>query len=525
MITDNIIGTSTAGTSAQHFTAVNPATNETLPGEFQAATRAEVEAAVRLATEAAPAFRNSSPEARAAFLDAIADGILALGDTLVHRAMAESGLPEGRIRGERGRTMNQLKLFATLIREGHWVEATIDHALPDRQPLPKADIRKMLVALGPVVVFGASNFPLAFSTAGGDTASALAAGCPVIVKAHPAHPGTSSLIAEAIRGAAAATNMPAGVFSHLLDEGLKVGQTLVQHPDVKAVAFTGSLRGGRALYDLAAARPEPIPVFAEMGSINPVLLSPGALKSRGKVLAHQMAGSVCLGVGQFCTNPGLLLALAGEETDAFLGWMGEALANTASATMLTSGIAGNFRKLQAEARATDGVTTVIEPPSSLTGAEGMPSLATVSATEFIAHPRLREEVFGPFTLLVQCRDTAEMAAVIDSLEGQLTGSVMAEADEDAWLHGLQDILARRVGRLIYNGVPTGVEVCHSMHHGGPYPATTDSRFTSVGTSAIQRFARPVCFQNWPDSLLPPALQEANPLGILRFVDGKHRLPS
>lgn len=520
MTQGNTIGNKTSAAGARNFSATNPATGLPLEGAFTCATSAEVDAAMAAAVAAFAPYHNQAPERRAAFLEAIADEILALGDRLVARATAESGLPEGRIVGERGRTMNQLRLFAQVVREGSWVEASIDTALPDRQPVPKPDIRKMLMPTGPVVVFGASNFPLAFSTAGGDTASALAAGCPVVVKAHPSHPGTSALIADAIRTAAEKTGMPDGVFSHLFDDGYDVGQQLVQHPAATAVAFTGSLRGGLALQKLGAARPNPIPVYAEMGSVNPVVLMPDALHQRGEALATQFAGSVCLGVGQFCTNPGLLLAVDGPELDRFVDKLRTQLGAATPGAMLNAAISAAYSSGAADVGGASGVQMHVQPGTHAPN-EAIPGFAEVSAADFIRQPALHSEVFGPFTLLVRCRDEAERLAAISVLSGELTGSVISDGGQPDAEMAVMQVLGARVGRLIYNGVPTGVEVCASMHHGGPFPASTDARYTSVGTAAIKRFARPLCFQDWPTDMLPTALQDSNPHGIMRQLNGEY----
>ena len=516
----NFIGHHRSATGSQTIQAYNPATNKTLEGSFYAATLHELSQAMELAQEAFQQTKKMSAAQKAAFLRAIAEEIEALGDTLIERACAESGLPQGRIVGERGRTMNQLRTFAQLVEEGSWHDARIDTALPERQPLPKPDIRKMLVPIGPVVVFGASNFPLAFSVAGGDTASALAAGNPVIVKAHSAHLGTSELIASAIIKAAEKTQMPNGIFSLLFDARFEIGQALVQHPVTQAVGFTGSGKGGQALYQLAQQRPQPIPVFAEMGSINPVVLLPEALKNRGKEMATQYAGSITLGAGQFCTNPGLLLGIASDALTNFEYALGNAIQQAQPATMLTEGIAKAFQNGTQQALQQANVQTVAQVSQNGQNNQGKAVIAKVSAGEFLANPTLHQEVFGPYSLLVVCQNRGELAQVIQSLEGQLTATVMGENEEVADYQDLILSLQDKVGRLIFNGVPTGVEVCPAMHHGGPFPATTDSRFTSVGTDAIKRFARPVAYQNCPQELLPDALKDENPLNQWRLVDGQ-----
>ncbi|MEM6644631.1 MAG: aldehyde dehydrogenase (NADP(+)) [Bacteroidota bacterium] len=514
-----IAGTRTAS-STSTFTATNPATTNPIAPAFYEATADEVDRALTAAFEAFQLTRTLPPERTAAFLDAIADEILALGDDLIHRATAETGLPNGRFVGERGRTVNQLRLFAQVVREGSWVDARIDTAQPDRSPIPKADIRLMKVALGPVVVFGASNFPLAFSVAGGDTASALAAGCPVVVKAHPAHPGTCELVAGAITRAAERTAMPAGVFSMLHGRSHEVGLALVEHARTAAVGFTGSLRGGRALFDAANRRAVPIPVFAEMGSTNPVFVLPEALAERSNAIAQGLLQSVTLGVGQFCTNPGLVVGLSGAAFDAFAEAVATHAKGSAPGTMLHEGIRHGYEQSVAHMANT---TDVAEIARSTTDADPLRTEADAAffrtdAHTYAEHPHLHEEVFGPASLLVTCADRKAMLDLARNLDGHLTATLHGTPADLEAHRDLIDILTQNVGRLVINGFPTGVEVCPSMHHGGPYPATTDSRFTSVGTAAIQRFVRPICYQNLPDNLLPPALQNANSLGLWRLVD-------
>lgn len=516
----NIIGRKKSGNDSGVLPVFSPSLQRTLEGSFNIATTEEVEEAMELATAAAKEYSQLAPQKIAAFLRAIADEIMALGDSLVQRAMQETALPQGRIEGERGRTVNQLRLFADHVEEGSWVEARIDRPQPDRKPFPKADIRKMLRPLGPVVVFTASNFPLAFSTAGGDTASALAAGCPVIVKAHESHLGTNALVALAIQHAAEKTGMPDGVFSSLNGTGPELGQQLVKHPLTKAIAFTGSHGAGKAIFDAASQRDVPIPVFAEMGSTNPVLLFEGALQQRGATIAQQLADSVTLGVGQFCTNPGILLGVKSDALQQFIEDLGKAIEQKTPGIMLNQGICDNFVKHKRQVVDQEGVKPYKRAHQSPDSNQGQPSVARVNGTDFISNPNIKIEVFGPFTLVVECADAAEMARAIESLPGQLTGTVMGEAtDISAHIKTIES-LQSKVGRILFNGVPTGVEVCHSMHHGGPYPATTDSRFTSVGTDAIQRFGRPLCYQNCPAELLPLALQDINPLNIWRVIDGE-----
>lgn len=515
MIESNIIGFSTSGRGDTFTVGMNPATGEPLSGKFPGATVDELNQTVTKAQDAAAVYGKMSGEEKAEFLNAIAEEIENLGDALVERCCAESGLPEARILGERGRTTGQLRMFADLVAEGSWLEATIDTAQPDRAPVPKPDLRRMVVPMGPVVVFAASNFPLAFSTAGGDTASALAGGNPVIVKAHGAHPGTSALVGEAIIKAAQRTGMPDGVFSLLHGSGQIVGQGLIQHPGVKAAGFTGSEHAGRTLFDLANQRPEPIPFFAEMGSINPVLLLPSAFNSD---TAEMLAGSITMGVGQFCTNPGLIVSTASAGLDQFVKVLGEALSKLDAGVMLTERICKSYNDSVESTLSQQGIAVESRAEGGDGPNLGQPTLASVSGETFLANPALAKEVFGPFSMVVKCKDTTELEAVMTSLEGQLTGSVIGSEDELNQYHSAIETMESKVGRIIYNGVPTGVEVCPSMHHGGPYPAASDSRFTSVGTGAIKRFVRPVSFQSWPDKLLPAELQNGNPLNIWRLVD-------
>ena len=487
---------------------------------YTEATPDEIAQAIREAEAAFVRYRKQSGAAKAAFLDRIALEIMALDDALIQCCRAETGLPEGRLRGERGRTVYQLKLFADLLREGSWVDARIDPALPERQPLPRPDIRQMHIPLGPVGIFGASNFPLAFSVAGGDTVSALAAGCSVVVKAHPAHPGTSELVAGAIIKAAHETSMPSGVFSLLQGASVAVGMAIVRHPLIKAIGFTGSFRGGKAIFDAAARRPEPIPVYAEMGSVNPVFVLPGALEAQGEALAEGLAKSVTLGVGQFCTNPGVVVSIASEAAEHFLELVGRQLATIASGPMLTASIQGAYEAGIARMAATKGVEILAQGPSGAGACAGTALLLKTTATSFLEHPHLSEEVFGPSTIGVAARHKEDLVRLAENLEGHLTATVHG-APEDLEAHtDLLDILERKVGRLIVNGFPTGVEVCHAMNHGGPFPATTAPGTTSIGTAAIRRFARPLCYQGVPAAQLPDALKDENPLGIWRLVNGQ-----
>jgi 2,5-dioxopentanoate dehydrogenase len=483
------------------------------------ATISEVNSALQESQIAFLSYKNFSGKKKAGFLRAIADEIEALGQQLVSTAMSETNLAEARIVNERGRTTNHCRMFANLVEEGSWVNARIDTAIPDRAPAPKADIRKMLVPIGTVVVFGAANFPLAYSTAGGDTISALAAGCPVIVKAHPAHAQTSDLVASAIFKAIEKTGMPKGVFQHV-HGGFETGQALVKHPFTKAVGFTGSLAGGKALFDLANQRPQPIPVFAEMSSINPVILLPDTLQKEAEKTAEKLAASITLGVGQFCTNPGLIIAVEGNGLDRFIKTLSLEFQKAMPGTMLHQGIADNYSKRLAQALTQKGVQVEGQSLTAGNAAQGRPLVASVAANDFMKNPALAEEVFGPYSLIVRCKSNDELNSVINHSQGQLTCTVIGDEVELAKHASLFNVLVEKAGRLVINGVPTGVEVCPSMQHGGPYPATTDSRFTAVGTDAIKRFVRPVSFQNFPDSLLPNELKEANPLGIWRMRDNE-----
>lgn len=517
----NIIANTVSQESQTTFRAFDPARGEQLEPLFYEATEREIARAAEAAEAAFHDYRRRTSEERATFLECIADEILALGDELIARAGAETGLTADRLTGERARTMNQLRLFAAAVREGSWVEATIDRAQPDRKPLPKPDLRRMLIPLGPVAVFGASNFPFAYSVAGGDTASALAAGCPVIVKAHPAHPGTSEMVARAIVKAVAATGMPAGVFSMVHGLNYEVSIALVRHPHIKAVGFTGSLRGGRALFDAAASRPEPIPVYAEMGSVNPVFVLPGALAERGEAFAEGLKNSVTLGAGQFCTCPGLVVGLESENMRQFVNRMGELIAGVPPATMLHPGILKNYEagvEKFAHVAGVNAMRATAAPDAQKT--QGQATVFTTDAQTFLKREELSAEVFGPSTLIVNCGTREELEEIARNLHGHLTASIHATDADLAEFKSLVEILENKAGRLIFNGYPTGVEVCAAMTHGGPYPATTDARSTSVGYYAIKRFVRPVSYQNFPQAALPAELQDANPRGIWRMVDNE-----
>ncbi|SQF98706.1 aldehyde dehydrogenase (NADP(+)) [Paucimonas lemoignei] len=505
---------SAAGSVSLH--SLDATTGEALPLTFMEATRDEVDASALAAAQAYPAYRTTSALQRATFLDAIADELDALGEEFIAMVCRETALPPGRIQGERARTSGQMRLFAQLLRRGDFYGARIDRALPERQPMARPDLRQYHIGLGPVAVFGASNFPLAFSTAGGDTAAALAAGCPVVFKAHPGHMATAEWAALAIIRAAEKTAMPAGVFNMIY--GGSVGAWLVQHPAIKAVGFTGSLGGGRALCDMAAARPEPIPVFAEMSSINPMLVLPEALNTRAEKIAAELAASVVQGGGQFCTKPGLVLGIASPEFEHFLDRLGHLIQAHAPHTLLNAGGLCNF---------SDGLGRLASHPGlrhraghAQQGSQAFPQLYEAHVALLLeGDPLLQHEVFGPMLVAVTVADAAQLKKAVQSLQGQLTATLIGEPADFAAFAELVPLLEHKAGRLLINGYPTGVEVCDAMVHGGPYPATSDARGTSVGTLSINRFLRPICFQNYPDSLLPDALKDANPLGLMRLVDG------
>ncbi|MEE3851732.1 aldehyde dehydrogenase (NADP(+)) [Gordonia sp. LSe1-13] len=509
---DHVTGTGDA------IHAVNPATDERLQPAYAHGTAADVARATAAAAEAFAVYRNTSSSDRATFLTAIADNLDAAVDALVDRATAESGLPVPRITGEVGRTSGQLRLFASVLREGSWHGARIDPAQPDRTPMPRADIRQRKIALGPVAVFGASNFPLAFSVAGGDTASALAAGCPVVVKAHDAHPGTSELVGRAITAAIASTGMPAGTFSLLYGSGPDLGIALVTDPNIKAVGFTGSRSGGTALVRAAASRPEPIPVYAEMSSINPVYPLPGVLAAKAADLGKAFVGSLTMGSGQFCTNPGLVIAVDSPDLGTFVAAAADAVRETTPTPMLTPTIAASYA---------DGVQTFDGAAQAVArGAESTApnacraALFTTTADDFLASETLQQEIFGSSSLVVKCRDQQQVQEVTAKLEGQLTATIHADDTDHTAAGELLQLLELKAGRILFNGWPTGVEVGHAMVHGGPYPATSDSRTTSVGSLAIERFLRPVAYQDVPASLLPTPVADGNPEQIWRRIDGE-----
>lgn len=518
----NLINGQWVGESDTTTHAVSPTTGLPLDPAFQSATPAEIDAAFAAAVAAFEATRSLPAEPWAKLLDTIADKIMALGDGLLTVAGAESALPPARLTGERARTCGQLKLFAQLVRDGNWVDAVIDTADPARQPLPKPDVRRMLRPIGPVVVFDASNFPFAFGACGGDTASALAVGNPVIVKAHSAHPATDELFAGAVLEALRACNLPDGLFALVHGSGSKVGAALVKHPAAKAVGFTGSKAGGRALFDIAAARPEPIPVYAEMGSLNPLVVLPAAIAQKGDAIADGLSGSVTLGAGQFCTKPGLVFVIEGPQTDRFVDTLAAKLGAMANFTMLNPGIQKAFAEVVAAMKAAAGAGVKVRVSGTCAPPAGVsPVLIDVASSAFRANAALHEEAFGPATVVVRCKDANDLLAMLPLAGGNLTGSVHTTDGEDATLlRRVVETLERHVGRIVFNGYPTGVEVCHAMVHGGPYPATTAPASTSVGTLAIRRFTRPIAWQNTPDTLLPAALQKGNPGKIWRTVNGQ-----
>lgn len=516
----SILGQHRAKPSGKPTAAMNPATGAALEPDFFWATGSDVEQAAQLADRAFTEFRRWPAQRRAGLLRRIAELIEANATAIQERANLETALPLGRLQGETARTCGQLRLFASLIEDGWWLDARIDHADANRKPLPKPDVRSLLAPLGPVVVFSSSNFPLAFSVAGGDTASALAAGCPVIVKPHQGHLGTSELVGLIVQQAAGECGAPEGIFSVLFGPGREIGMALVKHPLIKAVGFTGSRAGGRALMDAAAARPEPIPVYAEMGSINPVFLLSNVLQQKAEELAAGMHGSVTLGVGQFCTNPGLAFVESGAAAAAFSKKLETLMGSTPPGTMLTADLCSAYRAGVEKFSRAAGVRRAASVDAGAGKAQAGAALFVTDAAAFLGNHSLMEEVFGPSTLVVECASREQMLAAARRLEGQLTATIHGTPEDLAANGELVELLTQKAGRLVFNGFPTGVEVCHAMTHGGPYPATSDGRSTSVGTRAIERFARPVCYQNFPDAALPDELKEANPLGIWRLVDGK-----
>ena len=519
----NIIGAEVSGESPSVFRAFNPSTGHEIEPPFHEATNAEIDTAVQKAESAFRQYRTKSGKEKATFLETVADEIVGLGDELLHRGTEETGLPETRLASERGRTVHQLRQFAELLSEGSWVDARIDTADTKRTPLPKPDVRSMQRPLGPVAVFGSSNFPLAFSVAGGDTASALAAGCSVVVKAHPAHPGTCELVGSAVLSAIRKQGMPDGTFSMVHGKSTEVGISLVRHPRVKAVGFTGSFRGGKALFDEASKRP--IPVYAEMGSTNPVFVLPRMLKERKEAIARDLSASVTLGVGQFCTNPGIVFLQRSVEEREFTEALSKNLGEVPPGVMLTPVIGENYLKDVEALKRISGVTVSTQERQDDSNNRGSAILLHADARTFLSNPALQAEVFGPSTVAVTASGKDELFQAAEALHGHLTATIHGTTEDLAEYADLIAILEQKVGRLIVNGYPTGVEVTHAMVHGGPFPATTDSRTTSVGTAAITRFTRPVCYQNFPAALLPEELKDQNSLGIWRLVNGERRKDS
>ncbi len=523
-MTDGLTGSSLIGSADVRpdggtFQAVDPATGAELDPAYGEAGPAEVDRAAALAAEAFPAYRRTTAEQRAAFLESIAVNIEALGSTLAERVTAETGLPAGRVAGETARTVGQLRLFASVVRDGGWHGVRVDTPIPDRTPLPRPDLRQRSVPVGPVAVFGASNFPLAFSVAGGDTASALAAGCPVVVKAHQAHPGTSELVGRAVRDAVAEHGLPEGTFSLLQGTTHELGTALVTDPRIQAVGFTGSRRGGLALVAAAQQRPEPIPVYAEMSSVNPVFLLPGVLAERADATASAYVTSVTGSAGQLCTQPGLVFALECEDLNTFVDAAAQKIADVVATPMLTAGMADALQSGAGAIATTPGVRTLgTGKPDDSLAYPGLPQLFVTDGDTFLASPDLAGEVFGPTSLVVRVRDTEQLRQIVDGLEGQLTASVhLTDADHDLAAELLED-LELVAGRVIVNGWPTGVEVGHAMVHGGPFPATSAPATTSVGTRAMERFLRPVVYQDVPEVLLPPELR-TDAADTPRLVDG------
>ena len=516
----SIIGFRRSDANVDVFRAINPASGAELTPDYHVASATEVDQAVQLAGSAFESYRRSTPKVKSAFLRKIAENIESLGDVLEARATEETALPAARIRSETARTCQQLRLFAQLVEEGSWVDARIDRADPTRQPLPKPDVRSMLLPVGPVVVFCASNFPLAFSVAGGDTASALASGNPVVVKAHRAHPGTAELVGLAIGAAVRALDLPEGVFSLLFGRGEEIGMQLVRHPQIKAGGFTGSRSGGLALMNAAATRPEPIPFYAEMSSMNPVFILPGALEVAEQQIAAGLHASVTLGAGQFCTNPGLVFIPEGTGSAGFIGRLKAMMASTAEFTMLTSRIGTAYREGTSALTHNASVETLVQHDDAPSSCNSRAGLFQTDANSFLADPGLSQEVFGPATLLVTYADPRQLLEIAQALEGQLTVTIHATPAESESANQLKQVLENKAGRIVFNGFPTGVEVCHAMVHGGPFPATSDGRSTSVGTRAVFRFVRPVCYQDAPAVALPDELKNENRLHIWRLVDGE-----
>ncbi len=517
VIGHNFIGGSRSAQSTTLLKSVNATTGEALPYEFHHATEQEINQACEAASQAFKTYRHTSPEQRATFLENIADELDALGTDFLETISQETALPLARLQGERGRTSGQMRLFAKVLRRGDFLGARIDTALPERQPLPRPDLRQIKIGVGPVAVFGASNFPLAFSTAGGDTASALAAGCSVVVKAHSGHMATADFVAQAIERAVEKSNMLKGVFNMIYGNG--VGEPLVKHPLIQAVGFTGSLRGGRALCDMAAARPQPIPVFAEMSSINPMLMLPEALKNRGDKIAQDLGDSVVLGCGQFCTNPGLILGIKSAEFNQLINNLTEIMGGKPAQTMLNAGTLKSYTAGLEHLTQHQGIEHLAGQAQQ--GNQAQPQLFKADVELLLEGDQLlQEEIFGPATVVIEVEDKTQLIQALQSMNGQLTATLIADEADLTEFADVVPVLEEKAGRLLINGYPTGVEVCDAMVHGGPYPATSDARGTSVGTLAIDRYLRPVCYQNYPQSLLPEALKDSNPLQILRLVNGE-----
>jgi 2,5-dioxopentanoate dehydrogenase len=518
----SIIGFREPNVAGDAFHATNPKTGEPLPQDFFSATAEEIDTAANLAQEAFAIYSRTSGYEKAAFLRAIAANIEGIAAEIIERAEEETALPKARLQGEVGRTCGQLRLFAQVVEEGSWTTPRIDRADPDRRPAPKPDVRSMLRPLGPVVVFGASNFPLAFSVAGGDSASALAAGNPVIFKAHPAHPGTSEFVGQALRDAVRECNFPKGVFSLLFDQGNEVGTALIKHPLVKAAAFTGSRYAGKILMGIAAARPEPIPFYAEMSSTNPVFVLPEALRQHADTIAGGLHISFTLGAGQFCTKPGIVFLPEGEDAASFLTQLQKSVGGSAPFHLLTGAIRSSYRSGLVARKAKKSLRLLAENHQSGSNDDQSvgAALFETDAQSLLKDPELAEEIFGPATLLVRHSDRSELLDAARALEGHLTATIHGTEQDLNDFSDLVAILERKVGRLVLNGFPTGVEVSHAMVHGGPYPATSDGRSTSVGSQAIFRFARPVCYQGFPNAALPDELKDGNPLGVWRMIDGE-----
>jgi 2,5-dioxopentanoate dehydrogenase len=509
-------------TDNRSFHSIDADTGEAFGPSLCVQNEQDVSSACAVAEAAFDAYRAAEPESRAVFLERIGEEMEWLGNELIEMSMRETGLARSRLEGELARTTRQLRLFAGVVRGGEWMGLRVDPPLPRRTPAPRSDLRMRTIPLGPVAVFGASNFPLAFSTAGGDTAAALAAGCPVVLKGHPAHPGTDRMVAGAIRAAAVATRMPSGVFSHLMGPGNDLGAMLVQDPRIAAVAFTGSRRGGLAIVRLAQQREVPIPVYAEMSSVNPVILMPRALQARAETLGAEFVTSLTMGAGQFCTNPGLVLAINAEGLDAFIAAATKALANQNAATMLTRGIYEAYEQGVAALARHPAITTVAQGRAGNGSSQARAVIFACKAADFVSDPMLGQEIFGPVSVIVRMRDQDELLSVLRALEGQLTATLHIDAGDEAQAAQLLPLLERKAGRIIANGWPTGVEVSHAMVHGGPYPATSDSRTTSVGSLAINRFLRPVAYQNMPPALLPPELREEQCADLPRLIDGERQ---